>query len=117
MAEVFWFRVHNPRTGRMEVYPRKGDEGAIARMGGEKLWGSAEEVDDEELDADGLYDQPKGRLNDLSPQNRALVERMRVDIDDGADWDRLDLTGEDLDRLLDGARDEGRGGGGGTRTH
>jgi len=112
MAEVFWFRVHNPRTGHMEVYPKKGDEGAIARMGGEKLWGSAEEVDEQELDADGLYEQPKGRLNDLSPQNRALLERLRIDIDDGDDWDRLDITGEDLDRLLDAARDEGRGGGG-----
>ena len=117
MAEVFWFRVHNARTGRMEVYPRKGDEGAIARLGGEKLWGSAEEIDDGELDADGLYEQPRGRLDDLSPQNRALIERMRVDIDDGHDWDRLDLTGHDLDRLLEAAREEGRNGGAPARTH
>jgi hypothetical protein len=109
MAEVFWFRVRNPRTGRVEVYPKKGDEGAIARFGGEKLWGSAEEVDDEEVDEYGLYEQPKGRLADLSPRNRALVERMQIDIDGGGDWDRLDLTGEDLDRLLDAAREEGGG--------
>jgi hypothetical protein len=117
MAEVFWFRVRNPRTGSMEVYPKKGDEGAIARLGGEKLWGSAEEVDDDELDGEGLYEQPRGRLADLSPQNRALVERMRVDIDDGADWDRLDLTGEDLNRLLDAAREDGRSGGAAIRAH
>ena len=74
MAEVFWFKVRNPQTGRMEVYPKKGAEDAIARMGGEKVWGSVEEVDDDELDDDGLYEQPHGRLADLSPQNRALVE-------------------------------------------
>jgi hypothetical protein len=117
MAEVFWFRVHNPRTGRMEVYPKKGDEGAIARLGGEKLWGSSEEVDDDELDSNGLYEQPKGRLADLSPQNRALVERLQIDIDEGGEWDRLDLAGEDLDRLLDAAREEGRDGGRIMRAH
>jgi hypothetical protein len=101
----------------MEVYPKKGDEGAIARLGGEKLWGSAEEVDDDEIDSEGLYEQPKGRLADLSPQNRALVERLEVDIDEGADWDRLDLTGEDLDHLLDAAREEGRNGGRLMRAH
>ena len=117
MAEVFWFRIRNPRTGRIEVYPKKGDEEAIARFGGEKLWGSAEEVDDEELDSNGLYEQPQGRLADLSPQNRALVERLGIDIDEGEDWDRVDLTGQDLNRLLDSARDEGREGGGAARAH
>ncbi len=117
MAEVFWFRVHNPQTGRMEVYPKKGAEDAITRLGGEKLWGSVEEVDDDELDAEGLYEQPKGRLADLSPQNRALIERLQVDIDEGGDWDRLDVTGDDLNRLLDAARDEGRDGGRAMRAH
>ena len=117
MAEVFWFRRRDPATGRVETYPKKGTEDAIARLGGEKLWGSVEEVDEHELDANGLYDQPKGRLADLSPQNRALVERMEIDIDTGDDWDRLDLTGEDLNRLLDAARNEGRDGGLAMRAH
>jgi hypothetical protein len=117
MAEVFWFRLRDPASGRTETYPKKGTEDAIARLGGEKLWGSVEEVDDDELDADGLYDQPKGRLADLSPQNRALVERLEIDIDQGGDWDRLDLTGEDLNHLLDAARDEGRDLGGAMRAH
>jgi hypothetical protein len=117
MAEVFWFKVRNPQTGRMEVYPKKGAEDAIARMGGEKVWGSVEEVDDEELDADGLYEQPHGRMADLSPQNRALVERLEIDVDEGGDWDRLDITGQDLERLLNAARDEGRDGGAATRPH
>jgi hypothetical protein len=117
VAEVFWFRLRDPATGRVEAYPKKGTEDAIARLGGEKLWGSVEEVDDDELDPEGLYEQPKGRLADLSPQNRALIERLQVDIDAGGDWDRLDLTGEDLDHLLDAARDEGRDGGRVTRSH
>jgi len=117
MAEVFWFRLKDPATGRTETYPKKGTDEAIDRLGGEKLWGSVEEVDEDELDADGLYEQPKGRLADLSPQNRALVERLRIDTDDGADWDRIDLTGEDLDRLLDAAREEGRDGGAAMRGH
>jgi hypothetical protein len=117
MAEVFWFRLRDPASGRTETYPKKGTEDAIARLGGEKLWGSVEEVDDRELDADGLYDQPKGRLADLNPQNRALVERLEIDIDQGDDWDRLDLAGDDLNRLLNAARDEGRDNGGAMRAH
>jgi hypothetical protein len=117
MAEVFWFRLRDPASGRTETYPKKGTEDAIERLGGEKLWGSVEEVDEDELDANGLYDQPKGRLADLSPQNRALIERLQIDIDEGGDWDRLDLTGEDLNRLLDTARDEGRDGGAAMRAH
>ncbi|HEY4030198.1 MAG TPA: hypothetical protein VGM25_07630 [Caulobacteraceae bacterium] len=117
MAEVFWFRMRDPATGRVETYPKKGTEDAISRLGGEKLWGSVEEVDAGELDANGLYEQPQGRLADLSPQNRALVERLQIDIDGGDDWDRLDLSGEDLDRLLDAARDEGRDGGRPTLAH
>ncbi len=117
MAEVFWFKVRNPQTGRMEVYPKKGAEDAIRRMGGEKVWGSVEEIDDEELDDEGLYEQPKGRLADLSPQNRALVERLEIEIEDGSDWDLLELSGEDLERLLDAARDEGRDGGAAMRAH
>lgn len=106
MAEVFWFKVRNPQTGRMEVFPKKGVATVIARLGGDRLWGSIEEVGDEALDADGFYQQPKGRLADLSPQNFALVDRLRVDIDNGHDWDRIDLTGADLDRLLNAARQE-----------
>lgn len=117
MAEVFWFRLRDPASGRVETYPKKGTEEAIARLGGEKVWGSVEEVDDDELDAEGLYEQPKGRLADLSAQNRALVERLRIDLDEGDDWDRLDVTGADLNRLLDAARDEGRDGGAAMRAH
>ena len=117
MAEVFWFRLRDPASGRVETYPKKGTEDAITRLGGEKLWGSVEEVDAEDLDPEGLYEQPKGRLADLSPPNRALIERLEVDIDEGGDWDRLDLTGEDLDRLLDAARDEGRERGHAMRAH
>jgi hypothetical protein len=106
MPEVFWFKVRNPNTGRMEVYPKKGVAGAIAQLGGEKLWGSIEEVDDDALDPQGFYEQPKGRLEDLTPQNLALVERLRIDIDNGRDWDRIDLTGHDLNRLLNAAREE-----------
>ena len=117
MAEVFWFRMRDPATGRTDTYPKKGTEDAIERLGGEKLWGSVEEVDDHELDADGLYEQPKGRLADLSPQNRALVEQSQIDIEKGDDWDRVDLTGADLNRLLDAARNEGRDGGQAMRAH
>ena len=117
MAEVFWFRLRDPVSGRVETYPKKGTEGAIARLGGVKLWGSVEEVDDGQLDPDGLYEQPQGRLADLSPQNRELVERMEIDIDGGNGWDRLDLSGDDLDRLLDAARVEGREGGRAMRAH
>ncbi len=108
MAAVFWFRLRDPGTGRVETYPRKGTEAAIARLGGEKLWGAAEEVGDDELDAGGLHGQPKGRRADLSPQNRALIQKLlQIDIDEDGDWDRIDLTHEDLDRLLDAARHEG----------
>ena len=117
MAEVFWFRLRDPATGRVDTYPKKGTEDAIARLGGEKLWGSVEEVDEDELDPNGLYEQPKGRLADLSPQNRALIELLEIDIDEGGDWDRLDLTGGDLNRLLDAARDEGRERGAVMRAH
>ena len=110
MAEVYWFRLRDPATGRVETYPKKGTERAIARLGGHKLWGSVEEVDDEDLDPEGLYEQPKGRLADLSPHNRALIERLEIEVDDGGDWDRVDLAGADLDRLLDAAREEGRDG-------
>ena len=48
MAEVFWFKIQS------QTYPRKGTDEAIARLGGEKVWGSVEEVDDADLDADGL---------------------------------------------------------------
>jgi hypothetical protein len=113
MAEVFWFKVRDEESGEHRTYPRKGTDEAIARMGGEKVWGSVEEVDDGDLDADGLYAQPKGRLADLSPQNRALLDRLAIDVDKGDDWDRIDLTGQDLNRLLDAAREEGVGG----RTH
>jgi hypothetical protein len=107
MTAVFWFRLRDPATGRVETYPRKGTEAAIARLGGEKLWGSVEEVGDDKLDASGLYGQPKGRRTDLSPQNRALLHRLQIDLDEGGDWDRIDLSHEDLDRLLDAARHEG----------
>ena len=107
MAEVFWFRVWDRQAGRSRTYPKKGTEAAIARFGGEKVWGSAEEVDDGELDREGLYAQPKGRLADLSPENHALIERLAIDVDKGDDWDRVDITGVDLNRLLDAAREEG----------
>ncbi len=106
MPEVFWFKVHNPKTGRMETYPKKGVANAIARLGGEKIWGSIEEVDDDALDPEGLYEQPKGRLEALTPQNLALIDRLQIDIDNGRDWDRIDLTGRDLNRLLNAAREE-----------
>jgi hypothetical protein len=114
MAEVFWFKVRDGESGEPRTYPKKGTDQAIERMGGEKVWGSVEEVDDTDLDPDGLYAQPKGRLADLSPQNRALLERMAIDVDKGDDWDRIDITGQDLNRLLDAAREEGVGG---MRTH
>jgi hypothetical protein len=107
MAEVFWFKVWDRQAGRSRTHPKKGTDTAIARFGGEKVWGSAEEVDDSELDREGLYAQPKGRLADLSPQNHALIERLAIDVDKGDDWDRVDITGVDLNRLLDAARDEG----------
>jgi hypothetical protein len=106
MPEVFWFKVHNPKTGRLEMYPKKGVASVIAQLGGHKLWGSIEEVDDDALDGDGFYEQPKGRLEDLTPQNLALIERLQIDIDNGRDWDRIDLTGHDLNRLLNAAREE-----------
>lgn len=111
MAEVFWFKIRDGETGHSRTYPRKGTEEAIARLRGEKVWGSVEEVDDADVDADGLYAQPKGRLHDLSPQNQALIARLAIDVDKGDDWDRIDITGQDLDRLLDAAREEGVGGG------
>ena len=107
MAEVFWFKVRDPATGHSHTFPKKGTKETIARMGGEKVWGSVEEVDEAHLDADGLYTQPKGRLADLSQQNRALIERLAIDVDAGIDWDRVDITGADLQRLLEAAREEG----------
>ena len=107
MAEVFWFKLKDAATGHSRTYPKKGTNAAIARMGGEKVWGSVEEIDDGELDGDGLYAQPQGRLADLSPHNRALIERLAIDVDNGHDWDRVDITGADLNRLLDAARQEG----------
>jgi hypothetical protein len=107
MAAVFWFRLRDPATGRVETYPWKGTEDAIARLGGEKLWGAAEEVGDDALDAGGLYGQPQVPRTELSPQNLALIRRLQIEIDDGGDWDRLDLSREDLDRLLNAARYEG----------
>jgi hypothetical protein len=107
MAAVFWFRLRDPATGRVETYPWKGTEDAIARLGGERLWGAGEEVGDDELDARGLYGQPTVPQADLSPQNLALIRRLQIDIDEGGGWDRLDLTREDLDRLINAARYEG----------
>ena len=107
MAEVFWFKVWDRETRHARTYPKKGTDAAIDRLHGEKVWGSAEEVDDGELDAEGLYAQPKGRLADLSPRNHALIERLAIDVDKGDDWDRVDITGVDLNRLLDAAREEG----------
>jgi hypothetical protein len=109
MAEVFWFKVKDEASGDLRTYPKKGVDQAIARLDGAKMWGSAEEVDDQDLDADGLYVPPQGRLHDLSPQNRALIERLAIDIDKGDDWDRVDITGVDLNRALDAAREEGPG--------
>ncbi len=106
MPEVFWFKVRNPKTGHMDKYPKKAVGGVIARLGGEKVWGSIEEVPDDALDPEGFYEQPKGGLQDLTRQNLALVDRLQIDIDKGRDWDRIDLTGYDLNRLLDAARDE-----------
>ncbi len=111
MAEVFWFKVRDEASGDLRAHPKKGTEDAIARLDGAKVWGSAEEVDDQDLDADGLYAPPQGRLRDLSPHNRALIERLAIDIDKGDDWDRVDITGVDLNRALDAAREEGLGGG------
>jgi len=71
------------------------------QLGGEKVWGSIEEVHDDALDPDGFYEQPKGGLQDLTRQNLALVDRLQIDIDKGRDWDRIDLTGHDLNRLLE----------------
>ena len=107
MAEVFWFKLKDAATGHSRTHPKKGTIAAIARMGGEKVWGSAEEVDDSDLDGEGLYAQPQGRLADLSAPNRALIERLAIDVDKGDDWDRVDITGADLNRLLDAARQEG----------
>lgn len=109
MAEVFWFKVKDEASGDLRTYPKKGADQAIARLHGAKVWGSAEEVDDGDLDSDGLYAPPQGRLRDLSPQNRALIERLAIDIDNGDDWDRVDITGVDLNRALDAARAEGAG--------
>lgn len=106
MAEVFWFKVRDD-AGDLRRHPRKGTDEAIERLGGEKVWGSVEEVDDADLDADGLYAPPEGRLADLSPRNRALIARLAIDVDKGGDWDRIDITGHDLDRALDAAREEG----------
>jgi len=108
MAEVFWFKVKDPATGRARTYPKKGTEQAIKRLGGDKVWGSVEEVDDAKLDADGFYTPPKGRFADLSPRNRDLVARLAPHAEDGTDWDEVGLTGVELDRVLDAAREEGR---------
>jgi hypothetical protein len=60
MATVFWFRTLNPETGEHEEAPKKATEETIERLGGEKIWGSAEEVDDAAVDADGFYASPFG---------------------------------------------------------
>jgi hypothetical protein len=58
MATVFWFKVHDPVTGESEESSVKGTEAAIERIGSEKILGSAEEIDDALLDADGFYHSP-----------------------------------------------------------
>ena len=107
MAEVFWFKVRNPETDKMERCPRKGAAAAIERAGGEKIWGSAEEIPDAELDADGFYDPPQGRFADLSEENWDIVKRTAPSAGPGSDWNLIELSGEDLNAALDAARSEG----------
>ena len=58
MATVFWYKTRNPKTGEMEEAPRKATEEAIAIVGGEKIVGSAEEVDEHDLQPGGFYESP-----------------------------------------------------------
>jgi len=58
MATVFWYRMKNSKTGEMEEAPRKATEEAIAIIGGEKIIGSAEEIDDHDLQPGGFYESP-----------------------------------------------------------
>ncbi len=108
MAEVYWFKVRDSKTGALARFRRKATLAAIARMGGKKVWGSAEEIPDAEVDAGGFYDPPPGQLADLTPQNRALIDRVAPSACGGPDWDLVELTGVDLNRALDAAREEGR---------
>jgi hypothetical protein len=74
MATVFWFKVYNPTNGGMRKSPRKATEDAIHCIGGQKVWGSAEEVPDSLLDCNGFY-APPTPVQKLSDRNQALVHR------------------------------------------
>ena len=58
MATVFWYKVRNPANGEMQEAPRKATEEAIAIIGGEKILGSAEEIDAADLQPGGFYESP-----------------------------------------------------------
>ena len=58
MPVVYWYRVKNPSTGEMEEGARKATEETIDQLGGEKVLGSAEEIEDAELEPGGFFDSP-----------------------------------------------------------
>ena len=58
MATVVLYKVRNPATGDMEEAPRKATEEAIAIIGGEKILGSAEEIDEHDLQPGGFFESP-----------------------------------------------------------
>ena len=60
MPVVFWYKIKNPETGVIETAPSKATEETIVRLGGEKIWGSAEEIDDDQLQDGGFYASPFG---------------------------------------------------------
>ena len=115
MATVFWFKVYNPTNGGMRRSPRKATEDAIHCIGGQKVWGSAEEVPDSLLDCHGFYAPPTPAQR-LSDHNQALVCRtlpygleappIAADVLTGFRVLRVEVGA--LDALLDAARREGR---------
>jgi len=58
MPTVFWYRLPDPATGELQTAPRKATEAMIEAIGGERMLGSAQEVEDAELDAEGFYTPP-----------------------------------------------------------
>jgi hypothetical protein len=73
MATVFWFKLPNAATGKMEEAPMKATEAAIEASHGEKILGSAEEVPEDALYGIGFYDSPYAIAGDINPAEQPPI--------------------------------------------
>lgn len=61
MPTVHQFRVYDIQQDDWRVQGRKSTAARVERVGGERVPGTAEEVPEEELDADGKHTGPPAR--------------------------------------------------------